>query len=85
MECAMREEDGSRCSGPIDAHHKTGAGLALKANDRETIPLCHGHHMDFHAQRGCFRNWDKARRKDWQGAMIAHYWPDDLDGRELPF
>ena len=30
---------------PIQIHHITGAGMGLKANDNETIPLCELHHL----------------------------------------
>mgnify|MGYP001587212905 CR=1 FL=1 len=56
---------------PAQAHHLTGAGLALKAQDDETMPLCPGHHSDLHAFAGPFRGWDRARRRKWQLEMIA--------------
>ena len=91
LPCALAEstERGAgwtdACAGPTDAHHRTGAGLALKANDRETFPLCHKHHMDFHSGRGIFRDWKRETRKTWQQAMIDRYWPDDVDGKGCPF
>lgn len=27
-----------------EIHHKTGAGMGLKASDYESMPLCHPHH-----------------------------------------
>lgn len=55
-----------------EAHHRTGAGLALKAHDRETMPLCGpmGCHQDFHDGRGAFRGWTREERAAWQDAQI---------------
>lgn len=61
------------CDGPVEAHHRTGSGLALKAPDRESMPLCRLHHRAFHDNRGVFFGWDKPRRKEWQRTMVEHY------------
>ena len=53
------------------AHHRTGAGMARRASDYETIPLCHGCHMAFHDRRGDFRDMTKARAREWQDEAIA--------------
>lgn len=58
---------------PSEAHHPTGAGLALKADDAEAFPLCSRCHRDFHDLRGKFRDWDKAARRLWQRTMSALY------------
>lgn len=29
---------------PVEVHHKTGAGMGLRASDYDTIPLCPAHH-----------------------------------------
>lgn len=63
----------SHCKGAIEAHHQTGSGLALKAPDRWSMPLCQRHHRAFHDARGVFSHWDKARRKEWQKQMVDHY------------
>jgi hypothetical protein len=34
----------SDCCQKIEIHHPTGAGMALKANDADVIPLCFNHH-----------------------------------------
>ncbi len=51
---------------PSEAHHKTGAGLALKAHDHDTMPLCAGCHRAFHDASGRFAVMNKAERKSWQ-------------------
>jgi hypothetical protein len=56
---------------PVEAHHRTGAGLALRAHDREQIPLCYRHHREFHDAAGYFRGWLKEQRDQWQNAAIA--------------
>jgi hypothetical protein len=61
------------CSLEIDVHHQTGGGMALKSSDERAFPLCHKHHMDFHAARGVFRDWDKARRRAWQDRLVETY------------
>lgn len=74
------------CDGDVQAHHHTGRrGLGQKATDREAFPLCAKHHHDFHAARGIFYRWSHEDRRQWQDAMVELYWPDDLDGAELPF
>ncbi len=62
---------GGECFGPIEAHHETGGGLALKAPDARAIPLCLKHHRNFHDAVGVFKGWPKAHRKDWQRRMVA--------------
>jgi len=54
------------CRGPIEAHHPTGAGLALKAPDRDAFALCNRHHGEFHGNCGTFKGWLKSRLRDWQ-------------------
>jgi len=39
--CIIRNTD---CAGKLDLHHPTGAGMALKADDYDVIPLCFNHH-----------------------------------------
>lgn len=53
------------------AHHKTGAGMGLRASDLDAMPLCHGCHMAFHDGKGPFKGWGKARRRQWQEEAIA--------------
>jgi hypothetical protein len=65
--------EGAACDGPVVAHHRTGAGLALKAPDRETMPLCHEHHMQRHDLRGTFEKCTKAEIKQWEADMVANY------------
>ena len=78
MNCAMTSPLNGipvGCSGPIEAHHRTGAGLALKADDHEAFPLCLRHHRDFHDAKGIFAKWTKTERKEWQNRMVAEYAP----------
>jgi hypothetical protein len=77
--CVHREEH----YGPIHAHHRTGAGLGLKASDHETMPLCQRHHDEFHAATGYFRYWDKQQRREWQDETAQWYrklWEQDQGG-----
>jgi hypothetical protein len=60
-----------RCAGRIDAHHAgEKPGVAMKAHDRTCIPLCRGHHDDFHAHRGPFAGWTKGERRVWANLQV---------------
>ena len=61
------------CEGDVEAHHVTGAGLSLKAPDRNTMPLCRKHHRQRHDHKGPFHDWSKAKRKAWEALMVEHY------------
>lgn len=56
---------------PSHPHHSTGAGMGMKARDRETMPLCFRHHRDFHDARGVFEHWTREERRVWQKAEVA--------------
>jgi hypothetical protein len=59
------------CLGSTQAHHHTAhRGKGQKADDSQAIPLCLGHHHDFHAATGPFKGWDKQRRRDWQDIAV---------------
>lgn len=66
LPCCLTED----CDGPVQAHHMTGAGLALKASDLDTMPLCLQHHAELHDSKGYFRHMDKAAKKQWQRDRI---------------
>lgn len=68
---------GYTCSPDVEAHHRTGAGLALKASDHEAFPLCRKHHREFHDANGLFKGWTRAQRKEWQQHMVKLYQPID--------
>lgn len=68
--CALH---GQGCEGRIDPHHRTGAGLALRAPDDQTMPLCRKHHRELHDCRGHFEGWVKAQLKLWQLEMVDRY------------
>lgn len=61
---------GHGCAGAIEVHHRTGAGLALRAHDHEGIPLCKKHHHERHSLTGYFKNMVKAERKLWESHQI---------------
>lgn len=58
---------------PSHAHHVTGAGLALKAHDRDTMPVCPSCHDDLHRFAGRFEGFSRADRATWQWKQIAHF------------
>lgn len=55
---------------PNEAHHRTGAGMGLKHNDRDTMSLCFKDHRDLHALAGRFKGWTKEQVRTWQQRMI---------------
>lgn len=67
---------GGDCQGPIQVHHITGAGMALRAHDHEGMPICLFHHQQFHDAKGYFRMMKKDEKRAWQRARVA-----DLRGR----
>lgn len=52
------------------AHHSTGAGMALKAPDREAMPLCPRCHRDFHDGKGFSDGWRREQRALWQELQV---------------
>lgn len=69
--CAIRGLH--ECDGPIDAHHRTGAGMALKNPDDQAFPLCRRAHRNRHDLAGHFEGWEKARVKLWELEMVDKY------------
>lgn len=59
------------CQGPIEAHHAgRRPGVAMKADDTTTIPLCMLHHRQWHGATGPFWGWVKAKRLQWADEQI---------------
>lgn len=59
-------------------HHKTGAGMGLRAHDHDSFPLCgsgvRGCHGSFHCLTfGPFTAWTKDRLRDYQAKMVKRY------------
>lgn len=44
--------------------------MGLKADDRDTLPLCLRCHHDLHALSGSFKGWSKQQLRDWQVAQV---------------
>lgn len=61
------------CGGPVEAHHKTGAGMGLRAHDHETMPLCAKHHKQLHEFTGMFEHDSRMSRLAWQERRIAEH------------
>ena len=57
----------------VEVHHRTGAGMALRASDRDAMPLCRQCHHDFHAAAGRFRAMGRQERAAWQDEQIARH------------
>jgi hypothetical protein len=64
----LREQSCCACNraAPSEAHHATGAGMGLRSDDREAMPLCSECHRDLHNHTGRFKNMSKEAKKDWQ-------------------
>lgn len=87
--CRVREvvEGATKCRGDVVACHivfgRGQKGTGLKADDRQAIPMCCGHHDEFDGRnRGkgtTFARWSQGRRDRWAARQIA----ETLD-RALP-
>lgn len=65
---------------PNQCHHMTGSGLALRAHDHRSMPLCGPHyeggrplqgcHRDLHSLSGRFQGWSREKLRQFQGAAI---------------
>lgn len=55
----------------IEVHHRTGAGMGLRAHDHKGMPLCNSCHVALHSAKRPFFGWDRARLRDWQDEQIA--------------
>lgn len=53
-----------------DPHHRTGAGLAMRAHDHKAIPLCRYCHNAFHAGSGTFKRLDRQGKRTYQDEAI---------------
>ena len=66
---AQREAAGfttyGTCAFPSQAHH-----AGPKKNDSTAVPLCWGHHDQWHSGNGIFKGWTKADRRAWADAAI---------------
>jgi hypothetical protein len=46
--CVSRDGASGPCYGSVIAHHHGPRGMGEKADDYRTVPLCDGHHREFH-------------------------------------
>ena len=70
---------------PCDAHHITGAGMGMKAHDRDTIPLCRKHHSELHSLSGYFKGWSGAKLRNWQVEAVRQTRAYLEKARDIPF
>lgn len=65
--------------GGVEAHHMTGAGMGMRANDHEAMPLCTTCHRAFHdpwshrkrkGSAGKFWIMTKEQRRTWQRRKV---------------
>ena len=76
---------GGECSGGVQAHHdRHQVGLALRAHDRRTIPLCAGHHRELHSMSGVFATWTGPQLREWVADRIAEHQARYEPAPELP-
>lgn len=61
--------------GPCVPHHRTGAGMGLRAHDHEAVPLhnepCHLSHL--HKWRGPFRSFTREQMRAWHDVQIREH------------
>ena len=53
-----------------DAHHRTGAGMGMRAHDHLAMPMCRYCHDTFHASSGSFKTMEKQARRAYQDEAI---------------
>lgn len=66
------------CVGEVQCHHRSTGRVgrpAVKGRDRrahshDSIPLCLGHHGEWHANRGTFDDMDKVERMAWETDQV---------------
>lgn len=69
------------CTGRVHAHHAgERPGMARKAADDTTLPLCAQHHADWHSASGPFADLDHNSRRVWADIAIVM-----VRGRLAPF
>lgn len=56
--CVGRDGASGPCSGPVVAHHHGPRGMGEKTDDYRSVPLCDGHHREFH-DTGTIGAWDR--------------------------
>lgn len=73
--------------GVVEADHagERQRGSDSKSKDRDTIPLCYGHHWDRTNSRGIFEHMTKPQRVEWRVAAIEHtHNQARMQGVEIP-
>jgi len=63
------------CRGRIQADHMGVRGLGQKSSDRETAPMCEGHHPERTDYRGVFKDWTAEEMRqfcDWAIERTQH-------------
>lgn len=53
------------CFGRIEADHVGERPMGQKADDRTTVPLCQGHHLQRTTFSGFFKNWTREGMREW--------------------
>ena len=86
LPCAVNhlDIDDVNCIGPTDPHHTD----PLTRDDDLAIPLCRGHHGDFHDATGFCKGWDKQRRVRWIAENVERTQRDYASGNrydQIPF
>lgn len=79
--CAPSELAGGRpCVGEVEPHHTTGKGMGgSKRDDRDSVPLCRGHHVEWHTHAR-LSPWEESETKVNLKDMAFGYLKRYLDG-----
>lgn len=69
--CAFTLWPWAICDGSVEAHHAGARAAGRKADDDTCIPLCTGHHRQWHAASGVFSGLTRESRSMWASERIA--------------
>jgi len=58
------------CHG-VHVHHRTGAGMGLRAHDLDGMPLCAACHRHLHALSGVFAAWSGGDLRTWEARQVG--------------
>lgn len=68
----LRQRPCCSCGGSgVQVHHRTGAGMGLRAHDHDAMPLCFRCHSDLHCLGGRFSTFSREDLRQWQDEQIA--------------
>lgn len=71
--CVLGER--MECAGPMVAHHHTHRRpFSRRAHDKDAMPFCDKHHVQFHNAAGFFKEMRHAERTAFQDTHCDRHW-----------